>query len=284
MDYIELRFSYQSTVPAEILNDVLAGELSDIGYEAFTEEAQSLLAYIRQDAFNKELLEQTLVNFPLTDVKFDYTTQTIAGKNWNEEWEKNYFKPVIIDDRCLIKASFHEVDQPYEYTILVDPKMAFGTGNHETTRLMLKELLVTDLTNTTVLDMGCGTAVLALLAEKRGAKEIVGIDIDESAYENALENIRRNQSTRIEVRAGGSEMIHAKESFDYIFANINRNILIQDMKVYADHLKSDGKLYLSGFYKSDIPAITEACEANSMEASEVNSDNQWALVRATKKK
>lgn len=280
MDYAELYFTYKSTIPAELLNDVLAGELTDIGYEAFTETTDGLLAYIPIGKYNTETLNECLQSFPLEEVEFTYKQQVIQGKDWNEEWEKNYFKPVIIDNRCLIKASFHEVEETYEYTIIIDPKMAFGTGNHETTSLMLHEVLEADLSATSILDMGCGTAVLALLAEKRGAQRIVGIDIDPSAYENALENIKLNNSERVEIRLGGAEAVREGELFDVIFANINRNILLEDMAVYAKHLQPNGLLFLSGFYHDDSPVLIDACKQHGLVASEVGSSNDWAIIRA----
>lgn len=283
MDYIEVKFTYTSAIPANIINDVLAGELASINYEAFSPEAEYLLAYIRKDQFNMEQLGETLQSFPLEDVLIHFTEKLIPSEDWNEEWEKNYFKPVVIDNRCLIKASFHQVDEPYEYIIIIDPKMAFGTGNHETTHLMLSQLLKEELTDQTVLDMGCGTAVLALLAEKRGAKQVLGVEIDEDAYKNALENIKLNNSKHIEVRLGGAERLKEGELFDIVVANINRNILVEDMPIYAKHLNKGGKLFLSGFYKEDVPVIADAGLRQGLSVSEVNSMNNWVVACATRK-
>jgi ribosomal protein L11 methyltransferase len=279
MDYYELIFTYESTVAAEIVNDVLASELGDIGFESFTETENRMGAYIRMDAYNQTLLDATIASFPIGDITIRYTKNQIESKDWNEEWEKNYFQPIAIGRECIIHASFHLVAPKYKYDIIIDPKMAFGTGNHETTWLMLNELLPLDLKGKEVLDMGCGTAVLAILAAKKKAKRVVAIDIDDWACRNARDNIQINRTTAIKVIEGGAGQIPVSGKFDVVLANINRNILLEDMKAYASCMKKEAYLFMSGFYKEDIPIIEEACERNGLSVISHREKNNWVAIK-----
>ncbi|MCC8153161.1 MAG: 50S ribosomal protein L11 methyltransferase [Tannerellaceae bacterium] len=279
MNYYEIVFSYSGSLETEIVNDVLAAELGEIGFESFTPQDNGLLAYIAEEQYNKTTLDEKLKQFPLKGVLFSYAENFIEGKDWNEEWEKNYFKPITIGDECIIHASFHEIEKPYRHQIIIDPKMAFGTGNHETTRLMINEILKEDMQGKKVLDMGCGTAVLGILATLRGAKKVVAIDIDEWAYNNALENIRLNHTEEISVLLGGAEVIPQAESFDIILANINRNILLNDIATYVTILKEGGLLCMSGFYKEDIPAIEEECNKYNLKMINYTEKNNWVAVK-----
>lgn len=279
MNYYELTITYTSSLPQDIIYDVLASELGEIGFDSFTETDKGLLAYIKENLYDKEALQNQLRSFPLVDVTFHIEEALIKDRDWNEEWEKNYFKPIRIDQDCLIRASFHEEEPGFTYTIVIDPKMAFGTGNHETTYLMIKEILGIDFTGKEVLDMGCGTAVLAILAAMKGAQKVTAIDIDEWAFRNALENIRLNNKEEIEVACGGAELIADYPPFDLIFANINRNILLQDIPTYAQHLKPGGELYMSGFYQEDIPIIEEACKQQGMKIISFTEKNNWVAVK-----
>jgi len=282
MDYYELKFAYTSELPIAIINDVLSAELGEIGFESFEENEDGLLAYIPSSSYDKKSVEQKLAAFPLDDVIFRYSEHFIKGENWNEEWEKNYFQPIRIGNECIIRASFHADEPGYTHTILIDPKMAFGTGNHETTRLIIRELLKTDLNNKSLLDMGCGTAVLAILSGMKGANPVVAIDIDEWAYENAKENISLNKVPEIDVRLGGAEKIAENETFDIILANINRNILLNDMKHYAVAMKTGGILLMSGFYKEDIAAIVAEGNRQGLTFIGESEENNWATVRMRK--
>ena len=199
MNYYELKFTYESPIEATIISDVLASELGEIGFESFTEDEDGLLAYVSDQLYNVKALQDKLNEFPLENVTIRYTEQLVESKDWNEEWEKNYFKPIRIGNDCIIRASFHEPEPGYTYNIIIDPKMAFGTGNHETTYLMISEMLKLDLEGKDLLDMGCGTAVLAILAKMKHANKVVGIDIDEWAYNNALENTRLNHTEDIQI-------------------------------------------------------------------------------------
>lgn len=283
MNYYELTFTYISSLETTLINDILAAELGEIGFESFTENEKGLQGYIPETAYSEDILKQKLADFPLENVTIHYTADSIESKDWNEEWEKNYFKPIRIGQECLIRASFHPEEPGYTYTILIDPKMAFGTGNHETTFLMISEMLQLDLAGKEVLDMGCGTAVLAILARQKGATRVVAIDIDEWAYQNALENIRLNHTPEIEVALGGAEQIPDFGEFDVVFTNINRNILLQDMRHYAACMKPGAFLYMSGFYTQDIPAIESACKENGLALLSNTVKNNWTAVKTQKK-
>lgn len=282
MDYYELKFTYESPVEATVISDILASKLGEIGFESFTENENGLLAYITDTLYNVEAVEDKLKEFPLENVTFHYTAQLVESKDWNEEWEKNYFKPIRIGSDCIIRASFHQPEPGYTYNIIIDPKMAFGTGNHETTYLMIGEMLKLDLAGKDLLDMGCGTAVLAILAKMKKAGKVVGIDIDEWAYNNALENIRLNDTEDIRIALGGAEQIAGFGQFDIVFANINRNILLNDIRHYVSCMKTGALLFMSGFYTQDIPFIREECERNGLIFQSHVEKNNWVAVKTQK--
>lgn len=282
MNYYELKFTYESPIEATIISDVLASELGEIGFESFTESEDGLLAYVSEQLYNVETLQNKLKEFPLENVAIHFTGQLVESKDWNEEWEKNYFKPIRIDDDCIIRASFHQPEPGYTYNIIIDPKMAFGTGNHETTYLMISEMLKLDLEGNDLLDMGCGTAVLAILAKMKNASKVVGIDIDEWAYNNALENIHLNNTQDIQIAMGGAELIPTYGQFDVVFANINRNILLNDIKHYSNCMKKGALLFMSGFYIEDIPAIETECERNELNFISHTEKNNWVAVKTQK--
>lgn len=282
MNYYELTFTYTSPIETGIINDVLAAELGEIGFESFTETENGLKGYISDPLYSAKGLQDKLAEFPLENVEIHFTETPVESKDWNEEWEKNYFKPIRIGKDCIIRASFHEQEPGYAYEIIIDPKMAFGTGNHETTFLMISEMLKLDLTGKELLDMGCGTAVLAILARMKGAGRVVAIDIDEWAYNNALENIRLNNTNDIEVALGGAERIPAFGTFDIVFANINRNILLNDIRHYSGSMKPGALLYLSGFYAQDIPAIEEECKRNGLALLSHTEKNNWVAMKVRK--
>lgn len=282
MNYYEVSFSYTSSIEIAIINDILAAELGEIGFESFTDNESGLLGYISDQAFDKEALTRKLSAFPLDNVSIHHIEKLIESQDWNEEWEKNYFKPIRIENDCIIRASFHEPELGYKYNIIIDPKMAFGTGNHETTYLMICEMLNLDVQGKELLDMGCGTAVLAILARMKGANRVVAIDIDEWAYNNALENIRLNNTPDIQVYLGGAEQIEPSGSFDIVFANINRNILLKDIHQYAACMKSGALLYMSGFYTEDIPSIEKECLRNNLTLLSHTEKNNWVAVKVQK--
>lgn len=276
MDYVEVSFFIDSEIDSEIVSDVLASELSPIGFESFVTEGNTLKAYVPVNQFSKENIDQVIAEFPL-EATLSYEDKFIKTENWNEEWEKNFFQPIVVGNECVIHSTFHKDIPQTTYEILIDPKMAFGTGHHETTFLMLSQILKMDVEGKRVLDMGCGTAVLGILASMRGAKEIVAIDIDEWAYNNSVENVELNKTPNVEVKLGAAELL-AGESFDIIIANINRNILLNDINRYAACMTKGATLYMSGFYTEDISAIEEECNKYGLQLFTQDSKNNWAVV------
>ncbi len=273
--YLECCFEIDPRDPG---TDILLAELSDLPFESFEETEKGLNAYIRKADWKENLLaEVSLMHHP--DFKVALEIREIAPENWNEKWE-SHFEPIEIDGRCRVRAPFHP-SKKVTYEIIIEPKMSFGTGHHETTHMMLELLLERDLEGKTVLDMGCGTAVLAILAGMKGAGEIDAIDIDPWSYANALENAERNGQEGIRMYEGDSEVIPAQK-YDLILANINRNVLLDDIPVYAEHLKDRGELLLSGFYESDMAIIRERCEETGLVFGSVRSRNSWAAVSCHK--
>jgi len=278
MDYLEINFIIEPY--EEYISDVLASELGEIGFDSFVPTIEGLDAYIPKNAFDESNLKNMLADFPF-EASIDYKVTQIESKNWNEEWEKNYFQPIVIGNDCVIHSSFHKNVPKATYDIVIDPKMAFGTGHHETTSLVIGQLLLMDLEGKTLLDMGCGTAVLAILAAMRGAKDIVAIDIDTWCTENSVENIAINNISGIEVKLGGAELLEGLH-FDIILANINRNILLADMEQYAACLSSGGELYMSGFYVEDIPLIEAEAIRNGLKLIYYKEKNNWVVVKTVK--
>ena len=269
--YIAYYFTARPLKPAV---EILIAELSDAGFESFLETDEGLTAYILKEEWNDAILNDIQI-LKSTAFKIDFTFEEIAQTNWNEEWEKN-FHPIIVDDICLVRAPFHErLDTLYD--IIIEPKMSFGTGHHETTYLMIQHILKNDLNNKSVLDMGCGTGVLAILAELKGAKPIDAIDIDNWCYRNSLENVERNGCQYISVFEGEIGMIKNKK-YDVIIANINRNVLLSDIKSYAISLNKNGSLFLSGFYVEDIAIIEKECNRNMLKLEEKLEKNNWVAL------
>lgn len=278
MVYIEVKFVCNPNT--EIINSVLSAVIAEIGFESFVEDETGTTAYIQNNLFNPTELDKVLRELPI-EADISYTYKSIEDKNWNEEWEKNYFQPLIIDNRCIIQSTFHNAPATYEYNIFIDPKMAFGTGHHQTTELMIREILNEDFDGRSVLDMGTGTAILAILASMKGANPIKAIDIDKWAYDNAIENLELNKIKNISVEIGGAELL-GNTTFDIILANINRNILLNDIHVYASVLNKGGLLFMSGFYVEDIPAITEECNKHGLNFVHNNIKDNWTAVKFTK--
>ena len=259
-------------------NEILVAELGVVGFESFVETSEGLSAYIQKKDHYSSILEnlQILEN---DEFSISYRIEEIEQVNWNAQWEAN-FKPITVDGRCFIRAPFHD-SAGHEFDIVIEPKMSFGTGHHETTHMMIQFMLETDLKNKSVLDMGCGTAVLAILAEKKGSSSVEAIDIDEWCYQNSLENIRRNSCQNIRVLKGDASLLKA-QAFDVIIANINRNILLNDIPVYATCLNANGFLFLSGFYKEDIPKIQAVCKHCNLSFEAQIFRNDWVALKFKK--
>lgn len=278
MKYIEVRFSFSSK--EEYVKDLLSSELGEIGFESFSPEEEGLVAYVQTHLFDESALESLLSDFSY-DTNIRYEAKEAEDKDWNEEWEKNYFEPIVIGDECVVHGSFHKDIPVAKYDIVINPKMAFGTGYHATTTLMMRALLRNDLAGKSLLDMGCGTAILAILAKKKGAGRTVGIDIDEWAYENAKENIVINNTPDIEIRLGGADALK-EESFDIIMANINRNILLQDIQHYVKRLHKGSLLFMSGFYETDIPVIEAETVKYGLKKIAYEKQGDWVAVQFEK--
>lgn len=277
MKYFEVNFIAQPC--NETITDVLAALTAEIGFESFVPDEKGMQAYIQQSLFDEEALKEVIRNFPMEDVSLSYTITEPEDKDWNEEWEKNFFQPIIIGDRCVIHSTFHRDIPQAEYDIVINPQMAFGTGHHETTSLIIGELLDNDLQGKSLLDMGCGTSILAILARMRGAAPCTAVDIDEWCVRNSLENIELNGVDRISVFQGDASLLKDQEPFDVIIANINRNILLNDMKRYVSCMHPGSELYMSGFYVDDIPVIQAEAEHNGLRFVHHKEKNRWAAVK-----
>lgn len=275
MNYIEVIFI--CTPHDEVVTDVLSAALADVGFESFVTTDEGLTAYVQENDFNEDVIKTILEDFPV-EALINYNFNKIEDKNWNEEWEKNYFKPLIIDNKCIIQSTFHNEPAIYDYNIIIEPKMAFGTGHHQTTELVIREMLDFDFTGKSVLDMGCGTAILAILASMRGADPILAIDIDQWAYDNAVENTELNHIKNVEIKIGGADLLVKDRTFDVIIANINRNILLNDIHSYSSVLNEKGVLFMSGFYQEDILAITEECNKHGLTFVHSKDKDNWAVV------
>jgi ribosomal protein L11 methyltransferase len=277
MKYLEFTFCTQPCT--ETVNDVLAGLLGDAGFESFVEEEGGMKAYIQQSLFDKAAVDEVVATFPIPDTTVSYTYIEAEDKDWNEEWEKNFFQPIVIGDRCVIHSTFHHDVPKAEYDIVINPQMAFGTGHHETTNLIIEELLDADLKGKRLLDMGCGTSILAILARMRGAQPCTAIDIDEWCVRNSIENIALNGLDGITVLQGDASSLPGKGPFDVVIANINRNILLNDMHQYRACMSAGAELYMSGFYVDDIPAIRAEAEKHGLVFVEYREKNRWSVVK-----
>ena len=276
MNYIGCFFTIDSgSLDIQTAIDILVAELGQVGFESFTENADGVEAYIQKADWNASLLDDIQI-LQSQEVTFSYDVKEIEQVNWNEEWEKN-FEPIVVDDQVSIRAPFHK-DPELKYDIVIEPKMSFGTGHHETTHLMIQHLMDLDLQGKKVLDMGCGTGILAIFAEMKGAAEVDAIDIDNWCYENSLENVERNNCHHISVFEGDAKLLKPA-TYDLIIANINRNILLKDMSVYSNSLKENGILFLSGFYTEDIEKINEAAESNGLRQDKKLVRNNWVGLK-----
>lgn len=277
MDNIYLEYRFTIT-PKEPATEILIAELGNIGFESFVENENGVVAYVKKEMNNTRLLENVFI-LNSDEFVISYTKKEIAQTNWNAEWEKN-FTPIQVDDLVSVRAPFHN-NPNLKYDIVIEPKMSFGTGHHETTHMMIQHLLKLDLKNKKVLDMGCGTGILAIFAEMKNAKPIDAIDIDNWCYLNALENVRRNNCNDIFVFEGDASLLIGKK-YDLIIANINRNILLKDMQTYANCLNDKGVLLLSGFYKEDIPVIDIEVIKYQLKLETFIERNNWVALKYNK--
>ncbi len=278
-DYVEVRLDV--TPCDENATDILAALLCEHDYESFVPDGAGLTAYVKKELFDQEVFRQVIAEFPFpatVDIKWD----TVEGRDWNSEWEKNYFQPIVVDDKCVIHSSFHKDIPSLPYDIVIDPKMAFGTGHHQTTSLIIKRLLEMSLEGKSVIDMGTGTGILAILAAMRGASRVEAIEIDEFAYLNAVDNVKINNHPEINVILGDASALSGIEPADIFIANINRNIITGDIASYAEALRDGGTMILSGFYDDDIPVIREAAERCGLSYVDRNISDNWVSVMLKK--
>ncbi len=268
--YLEFNFKIK---PLQPWNEILMAELIEIGFDSFTEEYDGILGYIQKDLFKEEELKEIYL-LQNEEIEISYTYEEMPNINWNEEWEKN-FSPINVENKVLIRAEFHDSD-PNMHEIVIQPKMSFGTGHHPTTHLMIQQMLDMDLEHKKVLDMGCGTSVLAIFAKQKGAGRTVAIDIDEWSVENSKENAVRN-NVELDIALGTADNL-GKEKFEIILANINRNILISDIPTYVSVLEDGGKLLLSGLCFFDVDDILEVCTEQNLTLEKKIQREEWVSL------
>ena len=277
MDSIYIAYEF-SVTPKNPATEILIAELGHVGFESFVENDTGVTAYIQKHEWNSQILDDLYI-LGSPEFKIKYAHHEVIQTNWNKEWEKN-FNPIQVDGQVSIRAPFHE-NPSLKFDIVIEPKMSFGTGHHETTHMMIQHLLALDLENKKVLDMGCGTGILAIFAEMKGAQPTDAIDIDSWCYQNSLENVQRNGCRHITVLEGDSSLLIGKK-YDVVIANINRNILLSDMKKYTDCLSKNGVLLLSGFYKDDITIIENEVVKHGLVFDKMIQRNSWVALKYTK--
>ena len=271
---------YFKITPLQPASEILIAELEEKGFESFVETETGVEAFIQKEGWKEDLLDQIFI-LNSNEFQISYTVQEIEQVNWNKEWEQN-FKPIVVEDLCAVRAPFHDPIS-LKYEIIIEPKMSFGTGHHETTYMMIQYILNYDFTQKKVLDMGCGTGILAILAGKKGASPIDAIDIDEWCYLNTKENIEKNKCYQISVYQGDVSLL-TDQKYDVIIANINRNILLNDIAAYTKTLPTGGSLFLSGFYKQDLEIIDAECQKNGLKRKDFLERNNWIAAHYELKK
>lgn len=284
MKYLVAKFKIATSEDLlQVCKDLLADSAAEAGFESFEETQEGLEAYVQKELFNKDALDASIADFPIEGTDISYTIEDAEDKDWNEEWEEQGFDPICVDDQVLIydakHPELHPTTSPDHIEIGIEAKLAFGTGNHETTRMIVSTLLNLNLYKMRVLDCGCGTGILGLVASKLGANEVVGYDIDEWSVENAKHNAQLNGVDNLEVYFGNASVInHISGVFDVVLANINRNILLEDMKSFRGVLNEGGYMILSGFYEEDIPVLLEKAKEFGLYESGRRTDNNWACL------
>lgn len=278
MTYTEVIFTLEPYT--EAVADALIAELGNIGYDGFSYTEKGFSAYIPTKDYDRQAIteNQTLQYFS-EHFHISVDTREIKDQDWNKVWEEN-FTPIVVDNQIQVRAGFHDPIPGIAYEIIIEPKMSFGTGHHATTALMLRTILALapEIKGKRVLDMGCGTGILSIMAAKTGARKVTGIDIDPWAYNNAMENIRNNRLDNIAIKIGDASLLQAEQDYDIILANINRNILLDDMEHYIGKLQSPGYLVMSGFYLKDLPMIREKAEFLGIQFQEYREENQWVAA------
>lgn len=277
MNYTQV--SFKLNPDSEEYREILIAMLSELNFESFDETGEQLTGYIRGESVNPDEIREITSSLPFS---VEFKDELVPDQNWNEIWEKNYFKPLLIGGRCLVRAPFHKDYQPAEFELVIEPKMAFGTGNHETTSLVAEQILNMDIDGKTVLDMGCGTGILGMLASQKGAKHVTAIDIDHWSYESTLENARINNILNLEAKLGDASLL-GNEIVDIIFANIHKNVILNDLPKYVKVLAKGGKILLSGFYKTDMPDVKEKAESLGLQEIGFLEKNNWVVYEFEKR-
>ena len=271
MNYTQI--SFKLTPDSKENREILVAFLSDLTFESFDETEDQVLGYVPGESFNYAEMNEITSTLPFS---VHTENEMIPDQNWNDVWEKNYFKPLLIGGRCLVRAPFHTKYEPAEFELVIEPKMAFGTGNHETTTLMAEQILNMDLTGKKVLDMGCGTGILGMLASLKGAKRITAIDIDTWSFESTVENASLNNILNLKAKLGDASLL-GSETYEVIFANIHKNVIISDLPAYEKVLQPGGKLYLSGFYTHDMADVKEKAESLGLQETGFHEKNNWVV-------
>lgn len=278
-NYVSLRIGMNPC--SEDMTDLMAAFLADLGYESFEPDESGLTAYIDAALYDEEQVKETVAGFPMPAAITTEATE-VAGKDWNEEWERNYFKPIVVDDKCVIHSTFHKDVPTATYDIVIDPKMAFGTGHHATTSMMIKYILEEDIKGKSVVDMGTGTGILAILSMMCGAANAVGIEIDPGACDNARENVALN-GCEVEIIEGDSSRLRCDESADLFIANINRNVILADIERYAATLRGGGVMLLSGFYSQDVALVERAASLYGLHLVTTRTEGEgWTAMKLRK--
>ncbi len=256
--------------------EVLMQLMADVGYESFEEVDNGFNAYIQEQSFSEKITNE--IDFPFKNINITYQHNELEEKNWNEEWEKNYFQPIVINNQVIVKSTFHEVEESYPIEILIDPKMSFGTGHHETTSMMIQHILELDFEEKRVLDMGCGTGILGILASKKDAKEVIGVDIDTWCIDNSEENCQLNHISNMTIKLGNASTLEQHKPYDIILANINKNILLEDIPYYYSRLVNGGILVISGFYENDEIDLEKVTNKYSLTKLNQKVKNNWTAI------
>lgn len=275
-DYREVRLDI--TPCCEDATDLMAAMLADVGYESFVPDEKGVTAYVPEKLFSREVLDGVIADFPMP-VSVEVSDTFVEGRDWNAEWERNYFKPIVVGNRVAIYSSFHTDIPEAEHHIVIDPKMAFGTGHHSTTSQVIKNLLTLDLKGASVIDMGTGTGILAILSAMLGATDVTGIEIDGFAYANAVDNVAVNGHPEIKLINGDASALQGLAPADVFIANINRNIITGDIGAYAKALKPGGIMLLSGFYVEDIPVVLAAAQEYGLYEAGYTESERWVCLR-----
>ncbi len=274
-----LQFTFNLSPNTADFQDILCAVLGEVGFDSFEtadDGTAPLRAYIKADDYDASALQEALDNFPIDGVSITHEHQEAEDRDWNAVWEQNYFQPLLVDGRCVVAGTMHKDIPDAEYRIIIDPRMSFGTGHHATTSQMLSELLKTDVADKNVLDMGCGTGILAIMARMLGAKDVLAIDNDEWCVSNTVDNIALNHTDHIEVKLGDASALKGTGPFQIILANINRNILLADMASYVSVLDKGGLLFTSGYYADDLPVLQACAEQNGLRLIRTRDRDNWA--------